>query len=92
MLFKFDSQDDADRVLRDGPWNIMNAHVVARSWLRWLNYKEVNMNLCDVWIQFHDVPRNAMNLRNAFKFGAKMGCVLAVEKPMVDGCVTQTFV
>lgn len=54
-------------------------------------FNEVNFDKCPFWIQFHDVPLEAMDVENARILGAMIGEVVMVEDPNKEELLMRNY-
>ena len=52
---------------------------------------EVSFDHIAFWIQIHGLPLDNLNTKNAVKIGSRIGEVLEVEDPMVEGNLLRNF-
>lgn len=57
--------EDHDKVLSQGPWAIKGITLNLHKWLSAFTLTEINFNLCEFWINVHDLPPNCLNADNA---------------------------
>lgn len=70
----------------------MNHLLCLESWLPQISYHQIKSNSSPFWIQVHNLPLEHMNVFNAWKLLQKIGEVLEIENPIVDGNLLRTFI
>ncbi|XP_028757941.1 TMV resistance protein N-like [Neltuma alba] len=90
-MFTFGKEDDYFRVLRGRPWYISGCLLNIQEWTEYMVLSDGRFNMSPFWVQFHDVPVKAMTVNNLIKIGKKMGEVLMVECPIVNGRIIRSF-
>ncbi|KAF7833137.1 cysteine desulfurase mitochondrial-like [Senna tora] len=73
--FIFDSKDDANRILRKGPWLFRNSWIILRKWQEDLNSLEKGPNKVPIWIQMRGLPLHRITHSMARKVGSIIGKV-----------------
>ncbi|KAF7813705.1 reverse transcriptase [Senna tora] len=66
-------------------WNIHDGLEISEPWESKKNFHDVELYLSPYWLQFHGVPLDGLNRKNAEILGAKVGRLVAVEDPLKDG-------
>ncbi|XP_019156985.1 PREDICTED: uncharacterized protein LOC109153585 [Ipomoea nil] len=57
FLFVFSHKTDMDYVLDGGPWAFENNALVCREVLDGVNPVDVELDMIDMWVQLHDMPK-----------------------------------
>ncbi|KAJ1390976.1 Zinc finger, CCHC-type [Sesbania bispinosa] len=91
FLFHFTDEDLMKRIIREAPWNVLGNHLNIQPWNPELSIEEVSFNLSPFWIQIHGLPIEMMTVKNASSIGSKLGSILRVENPMVEGHLLRSF-
>lgn len=71
--------EDRIRILRDGPWSIMNSLLVIQPVDEGVAISEIEFNTCPFWVQIHGLPVEKMNRANAITIGQRFQKLLAIE-------------
>lgn len=92
FYFNFERDEDCARVLSGRPWMIMGFLLVLEKWTPTLTLKELGLKLSPYWGQLHGLPLEGFNVKNILKLGDKLGKVIAVEDPLIEGRICKNFV
>ena len=76
LLFTFDQEVDAVKVLLGEPWSYDRHLVVLQRFEGNKPIKEVMFNRMKFWIQIHDLPYKFMNPKTAIEIGESIGEVV----------------
>ncbi|KAI9113507.1 hypothetical protein K1719_015434 [Acacia pycnantha] len=90
-MYTFGKEDDYIRVLRGRPWYISGCLMNIQEWTEYMVLSDGRFNKSPFWVQFHNVPLKAMTVSNLMKMGKRMGEVLMVECPIVNGRIIRSF-
>lgn len=90
--FSFDKEEDYNRVLKRRPWMILGHLLLLDIWKPKLTLEEVELSWSPYWAQFHGLPLEGFFVNNIIKLPGRLGKVLVVEDPFVDGKVVRNFV
>lgn len=71
--------EDRIRILRDGPWSVMNNLLVIQPVDEGVAISEVEFNTCPLWVQIHGLLVEKMNRANAITIGQRFQKLLAIE-------------
>ncbi|KAJ1394458.1 Zinc finger, CCHC-type [Sesbania bispinosa] len=91
FLFHFTDEDLMKKVIREAPWNVLGNHLSIQPWTPEMSIEEVSFNLSPFWIQIHGLPIEMMTVKNATSIGGKLGTILRMENPMVEGHLLRSF-
>ncbi|XP_019179259.1 PREDICTED: uncharacterized protein LOC109174481 [Ipomoea nil] len=61
FLFVFFHKTDVEYVLNGGPWAFENNALVCREVLDGVNPVDVELDMIDMWVQLHDMPKGYMS-------------------------------
>ncbi|XP_054793107.1 disease resistance protein RUN1-like [Prosopis cineraria] len=89
-LFTFEIEEDYIRVLRSRPWYISGCLLNIQEWTEYIVLSDGRFNMSPFWVQFHNVPLRAMTVSNLMKLGKRIGEVLMVECPIVNGRIIRS--
>ncbi|KAI9086202.1 hypothetical protein K1719_031656 [Acacia pycnantha] len=81
FMFKFADGDEYNRILRGRPWSINGSVLNLLERSKYKSCEEFDFSRCPVWIQMHNVPVEAMCLKNAVTIGGHVGDVMLAEDP-----------
>lgn len=91
FFFAFSCEKDRSRILRNRPWTVTGILLLVQEWNVLLPICDVQWKFCPYWIQFHGLPLGGLSSKNAGILGGKIGDVLEVENPFVDGKLRRDF-
>ncbi|KAL4348129.1 hypothetical protein GQ457_17G024370 [Hibiscus cannabinus] len=69
VLFVFNSEKEKQDVLLQGPWSILDKHIVLKDWPPNAILEEIDFSLLEFWIQIYNLPLAMINEKNAAKIG-----------------------
>lgn len=97
FLFPFASEHHKDMVMKRAPWFIMNHLLCLESWnptasYQQISYQQIEFNSSPMWIQIHNLPLELMSSNNAAKILSRVGSIMEIEEPVVEGRLLRTFV
>lgn len=75
LLFAFDLEVDADKVLLGEPWSYDRHLVVLQHFDGSKSISELEFKTCSFWVQIHDLPFKYMTLETAIEIGEAIGPV-----------------
>ncbi|XP_075662261.1 uncharacterized protein LOC142631823 [Castanea sativa] len=87
LLFVFEHENDAERVLASEPW-VFDKHLVLFKWFDFLVHtKNMRFTTTKFWVQIHGLPMSMMDPETAIEIGETLGPVSASEitKELVGG-------
>jgi hypothetical protein len=84
-------EDQLDRILRHGPWNIRGSLLLLQQWSPALALAEVELTQCPFWVQVCGLPRQNMTTRNAIMIGKGLGSLMEVENLETLGLICRQF-
>lgn len=70
----------------------MNRLMCAQVWIPEISPLEVYFDANPFWIQVHNLPMEYMNSSNATTILSKIGRVMEVEEPIINGRIIRTFI
>ena len=82
MLFEFESEVDAEKVLQGEPWSYDRHLVVFQHFDGKLALKYLEFKFCTFWIQIHDLPFQFMTPVTAMLIGESIGTVIKSTDPL----------
>lgn len=91
FIFSFGKDVDRRRVLRNRSWTITGILLVIQEWCPMLPINEIQWNFSPFWIQFHGMSLGGLSCKNAGILGSRIGDILEVEDPVVNGRVMRDF-
>ncbi|OMO91045.1 Endonuclease/exonuclease/phosphatase [Corchorus capsularis] len=65
FLFVFKSESDKVRVIQQGPWSVMESHLLLKEWPEEAVIDEIDFTLSEFWVQTHNLPLAYMTKANA---------------------------
>ena len=75
LLFAFDLEVDADKVLLGEPWSYDRHLVVLQHFDGSKSISKLEFKTCSFWVQIHDLPFKYMTLETAIEIGEAIGPV-----------------
>ena len=87
LLFVFEYENDAARVLASEPW-VFDKHLVLFKWFDFsVHTRNMRFTTTKFWVQLHGLPMNMMDPDTAIEIGETLGQVSMIEnaKEMVGG-------
>ncbi|KAJ1380444.1 Zinc knuckle CX2CX4HX4C [Sesbania bispinosa] len=91
FLFHFSCEQLLHRITTQGPWNVMGSLISVKKWDSNILLERVTFNLVPFWIQLHGLPPQNFNFDYVAKIGKKLGSLLQVENPYVNGQFLRSF-
>lgn len=76
LLFDFDLEVDAEKVLLSEPWSYDRHLVIFQCLEGSMALKEIEFKFCSFWIQMHDVPFKYMTVETAREIGETVGPII----------------
>lgn len=70
----------------------MNHLLCLESWNPSVSYHQIEFNTSPMWIQLHNLPLELLSANNARKILSRVGELMEIEDPVVDGRLLRTFV
>lgn len=92
FMFHFATEQHKEMVLKRAPWFIMNHLLCLETWNPMVSYYQIEFNSSPMWIQIHNLPLELISSTNATKILQKVGEVIEVEDPVVEGRLLRTFI
>ena len=65
----------------------MGMLIITKEWQPCDRLADIDLNQVALWVQIYDLPPQFNNQQNATAIKAKLGRVLEVENPLVDGVI-----
>ena len=84
-MFNFTDDETPKKIMEESPWNVMGHLLSFQWWCPWSSLSEVSYDLVVFWIQAHGVTLEALNSRFATRIGERLGGLMEVEEPVVQG-------
>ena len=78
--FKFNTEYDLERVLRNGPWTFDNQVLLLRRWQRGMTAENVRFESVSLWIQIWGAPFDMVSPKVTTEVGSRLGVVEEMEK------------
>ncbi|XP_050259931.1 uncharacterized protein LOC126705007 [Quercus robur] len=78
--FKFQTEFDMERVLRDGPWTFDNQILLLVRWKAGMTAGNVKFESASLWVQIWGAPFDMVSPKVAEEIGNRLGIVEEVEK------------
>ncbi|KAK4278296.1 hypothetical protein QN277_016161 [Acacia crassicarpa] len=91
LLFKFSDVDEYYRILRGRPWTVNGCLLNLLERSKFNSCDEMDFGRCPVWVQIHNVPMEAMCLKNVVTIAGYVGEVVMAEDPYCNGRITRSF-
>ncbi|XP_057426455.1 uncharacterized protein LOC130719873 [Lotus japonicus] len=91
LIFTFQEQSTARKVLKEGPWSIMGNLLSLQLWAPQMTIYEVRFHRISFWVQLHGLPLDMMTTSNATRIASILGEPLEVEDPRVAGKLLRPF-
>lgn len=92
FLITFDNENHSREAMRKAAWFIMNKLMCVEFWIPEVSPHEVFFDLTPVWIQIHNLPMKYLNSVNAATILRKVGKVVEIEEPIVEGRILRTII
>ncbi|XP_030936349.1 uncharacterized protein LOC115961514 [Quercus lobata] len=78
--FKFPTEFDLERVLKNGPWTFDNQALLLVRWRAGMTASNVKFESASFWVQIWGAPFDMVSPKVAEKIGSRLGVVEEVEK------------
>ncbi|XP_075645150.1 uncharacterized protein LOC142616161 [Castanea sativa] len=78
--FKFTSEFDLNRILREGPWSFDNQLLMHKRWRRGMMVGNIRMETATLWIQIWGAPLDMFSAYVAKEVGSRLRVVEEVEQ------------
>lgn len=78
--FKFKTEFDLERVLKEGPWTFDNQVLLLRRWEAGMMAKNVKFESISIWVQIWEAPFDMVCPQVATEVGRRLGIVEEVER------------
>ncbi|XP_065622942.1 uncharacterized protein LOC136064743 [Quercus suber] len=79
-LFKFRTEFQMARILKDGPWSFDNQMLLLKRWQRGMSAANVVLDRVPLWVQIWGAPFDTFSPQIATDIGGRIGTVEEVEK------------
>lgn len=79
FLCEFSHSEAREKVLDGQSWNIEGYLLVLQPWPPSLSWKEINLDLCPIWIQIHRLPTERSNALTARHIDEAIGTMLELD-------------
>ena len=91
LIVTFVSQAKAKETLENVPRNI-KGNLMSLEWNHQASIQEANFNWATFWVQTQNVPLEFFDVENARRLGKKIGFIMAVDIPLVNGCLLRSCI
>lgn len=91
FIFTFSEINHAKEVIARAPWYVTNHLLCLQHWIREVSPHELYFDENPVWIQVHNLPLEYLNSQNVTTILSKIGRVMEVEEPIVEGRVRRPY-
>ncbi|KAJ1431089.1 Zinc knuckle CX2CX4HX4C [Sesbania bispinosa] len=91
FLFHFSDNQLLHRITTQAPWNVNGRILSVKKWDSNIPLERVSFNLIPFWVQLHGLPLQNFNFDYVAKIGKKLGSILEVENPYVNGQLLRSF-
>ena len=91
FMFNFTEDDTPRKIMEESPWNVMGHLLSLQWWSPWCSINEVSYDLVNFWVQAHGVPLEALSSRAATRIRERLGGLMEVEDPIVEGRMLRSF-
>lgn len=78
--FKFQSEFEMTRILRDSPSTFDNQRLMLQRWKKGMNVGNVQMDYASLWVQIWGAPFDMVSPQVATEVGSRLGVVEEVER------------
>ena len=78
--FKFKTEFQMARILKDGPWSFDNQMLLLKRWQRGMSAANVVLDRVSLWVQIWGAPFDMVSPQVAVEIGGRIGAVEEVEK------------
>ena len=78
--FKFKTEFQMARILKDGPWSFDNQMLLLKRWQRGMSAANVVLDRVSLWVQIWGAPFDMVSPQVAADIGGRIGTVEEVEK------------
>lgn len=92
FLFTFENEMHSRDVKRKAPWFFMNKLMCVEYWIPEVSPHEIYFDLAPFWLQIHNLPMEFLNSSNVTTILSRVGKVLEVEEPIIEGRILRTFI
>lgn len=82
-MIKFQSMDDRNVILYEGPYTIANRPVIVNAWEAGFNFEKEIMKVIPLWVQLPNLPLNCWRMNSLSRIGSILGTPL-----FADECTT----
>ncbi|OMO73078.1 reverse transcriptase [Corchorus capsularis] len=70
FLFVFKDENDKRRVIQQGPWSVMNKHLMLKEWPVEAVLEEIDFTTSEFWVQAHNLLMSYLTKSNAEKIAS----------------------
>lgn len=95
FLARFETKEDLDRVLREGPWFIGQHFLAIKPWQPEFTASNADLSQVAVWVRFLGLPIEFYDTEVLKKIGSSIGPVLRIDSHTasnVRGCYARLCV
>ncbi|OMP10820.1 hypothetical protein COLO4_04241 [Corchorus olitorius] len=79
FLFVFKDERDKLKVLKQGPWSVMDCHLVLKEWPKEATLEEIDFTSSKIWVQVHGLPLSYLTKANSMKIGSVFQMVIEMD-------------
>lgn len=91
FMFTFKDKGDAHEIIKRGPWYVMGHILSLQYWIPEVAAAEVDYSRVSFWVQLHGMPLGTMTSANVVKLMTRVGEVIEVENPLVEGILLRSY-
>lgn len=92
FMFIFKEPEEAQVVLKNCPWYVMNKLLSLQQWTPQAVIKEIDFSKALFWVQVHGLPVEFMNPKNATKILSHLGSLEEVEQMRHEEQLVRHFI
>ncbi|XP_019259591.1 PREDICTED: uncharacterized protein LOC109237704 [Nicotiana attenuata] len=80
FIFKFESMEDKERVMQQGPYTANNRPMILKDWDRNFQIKEESMRIVPLWVNFPGLPIQCWTEENLGRIASLLGKPVCTDK------------
>lgn len=80
FVFRFSCEEDKNRVLESGPWNIGQRPLFLRAWNPKLQMEKMSMRSIPLWVYLPGLPFQYWSTKNLSVIGSVIGRPLYIDR------------
>lgn len=92
FMFIFLDIEEAQGVIRKGPWYVMNKLISLQQWTSQAVMKEIDFSKVQFWVQIHGLPLEYITTKNAKKILNQIGELVEIENMFLEGQLVRQFI